>query len=79
VYRKLGWYDSSEYSAFVEAYGWDVTEWEGYPVLAAIRELAMTAWLAARTGREPRLVDEARRRIASLRDDATPRTWSPGI
>lgn len=78
VYRRLGWYDSSEYCAFVDTYGWDVTRWEGFPVLAAIRELGMTTWLTARTGREPRLLDEARRRISSLRDDTAPRTWSPG-
>jgi aminoglycoside phosphotransferase (APT) family kinase protein len=78
VYRRVGWHSDAEYAGFVRAYGFDVTEWEGFAVLAAIRELRMTAWLAARTGREPRLIPEARTRVASLRDDNAPRRWTPG-
>ncbi|MBO2461539.1 aminoglycoside phosphotransferase family protein [Actinomadura sp. LCR2-06] len=78
VYRNVGWYDDAEYAAFTDAYGLDVTGWEGFTTLAAIRELRMTAWLAARTGREPRLIGEAQRRIASLRDPTAPRRWTPG-
>lgn len=79
VYRRLGWYTEDEYRAFTNAYGWDVTEWHGYPVLAAIRELRMTLWLAARAGREPRLIPEAQHRIATLRDPTAPRSWKPGV
>lgn len=78
VYRRVGWYDDAEYAAFTDAYGFDVTGWEGFATLAAIRELRMTAWLAARTGREPRLIGEAQRRIASMRDSSAPRRWTPG-
>ncbi|PZG45040.1 aminoglycoside phosphotransferase family protein [Spongiactinospora gelatinilytica] len=78
VYRRVGWYDDATYAAFAHAYGLDVTEWSGFPVLAQIRELRMTTWLASRTGREPRLIPEALHRIATLRDPALPRRWSPG-
>ncbi|GAB3428587.1 aminoglycoside phosphotransferase/kinase family protein [Flindersiella endophytica] len=78
VYHRVGWYSRDEYDAFTQAYGYDITEWDGFATLVAIRELRMTTWLAARTGREPRLLPEARKRIASLRDDTAPRDWTPG-
>lgn len=79
VYERLGWFSPQEYGRFVTAYGWDVREWEGFEVVAAVRELRMTAWLCARTRREPHLLPEARRRMASLRDPAGPRDWRPGV
>jgi len=78
VYLRLGWYAEPEYDAFVAAYGWDVRSWEGFEVFAALREFRMTAWLISRLAREPRLKDEANRRIASLRHPDTPRSWTPG-
>jgi aminoglycoside phosphotransferase (APT) family kinase protein len=78
VYRRLGWYSEFEYDAFVDAYGWDVRTWDGFTVFAALREFRMTAWLLSRLVREPRLKDEAARRITSLRDPEAPRWWTPG-
>jgi aminoglycoside phosphotransferase (APT) family kinase protein len=78
VYQRLGWYDDSEYNAFVDAYGWDVRTWDGFHVFAALREFRMTAWLVSRLVREPRLTEEAARRIASLRAPDAPRSWTPG-
>ncbi|MGW5879698.1 phosphotransferase enzyme family protein [Nocardiopsis terrae] len=78
VYQRVGWYTSAEYEDFTSAYGWDVRSWSGYETLAAVRELRMTSWLCARTGREPRLLPEARRRIASLKRPDTPKHWQPG-
>ncbi|WP_159942507.1 MULTISPECIES: phosphotransferase enzyme family protein [unclassified Nocardiopsis] len=79
VYQRLGWFSPTEYDRFVASYGWDVRGWEGFKVVAAVRELRMAAWLCARTRREPRLLSEARRRVASLRDPAGPRDWRPGV
>ncbi|MEY9211561.1 hypothetical protein ABH917_001007 [Thermobifida halotolerans] len=78
VYVRLGWYSPADYTDFVRAYGTDVREWVGFETLAAIRELRMTAWLCARTGREPHLLPEARKRIASLLTPSAPRHWTPG-
>ncbi|TDO54963.1 Ser/Thr protein kinase RdoA (MazF antagonist) [Kribbella sp. VKM Ac-2527] len=78
VYLRLGWYDEREYDAFVGAYGWDIRSWDGFGVLAALREFRMTAWLLSRLVREPRLKDETDRRIASLRHPDAPRSWTPG-
>lgn len=78
VYERVGWYTGTEYEEFTSAYGWDIRTWPGFATLAAIRELRMTAWLCARTDREPRLLPEARHRIASLRRPDAPRHWRPG-
>ncbi|MFI7642976.1 phosphotransferase family protein [Nonomuraea sp. NPDC049400] len=79
VYHLVGWYDDTEYAAFVESYGWDITQWDGFSTLASVRQLRMTTWLAGRTGREPRLIPEVLNRIATLRDPAAPRRpWTPG-
>jgi Ser/Thr protein kinase RdoA (MazF antagonist) len=78
VYQRLGWYTDAEYDAFVEAYGWDVRAWTGFPQLAALREFRMTAWLLSRLTREPHLKPEAARRIASLRAPDSLRSWTPG-
>jgi aminoglycoside phosphotransferase len=78
VYQRLGWYSDAEYDAFVNAYGWDVRTWDGFSTFAALREFRMTAWLLSRLTREPRLTDEANRRIASLRTPDAPRSWTPG-
>ncbi|MGI5293068.1 phosphotransferase enzyme family protein [Nonomuraea polychroma] len=78
VYQRVGWYSAAEVDQFVAAYGWDVTRWDGCETLMRVRQLRMTAWLASRTGREPRLIPEVRRRIASLRDPAVRHPWTPG-
>jgi aminoglycoside phosphotransferase (APT) family kinase protein len=78
VYRRLGWYSESEYTAFVKAYGWDVQGWSGFSTFAALREFRMTAWLLSRLTREPRLGQEAAIRIASLREPDGARSWTPG-
>lgn len=78
VYQRVGWYTAAEYEAFTSAYGWDLRTWPGYETLAAVRELRMTTWLCSRTSREPRLLTEARRRIASLKQPGEPKRWRPG-
>jgi aminoglycoside phosphotransferase (APT) family kinase protein len=78
VYRQVGWYTTVDYAAFCEAYGWDVTTWAGCATLARVRRLRMTTWLAARTGREPRLIPEVLHRVETLRDQAAHRHWVPG-
>ncbi|PSK96198.1 phosphotransferase family enzyme [Murinocardiopsis flavida] len=79
TYADLGWYTPEEYAGFVDAYGADIRDWSGYATLLEIRKLRMTAWLCARTGREPRLRAEAAKRIATVRDPALPTAWTPGV
>jgi aminoglycoside phosphotransferase (APT) family kinase protein len=65
------------YDSFTAAYGWDVREWEGCPVLRGARETAGCAWVAQHAPTNPKALAEFERRVASLRDgDATVR-WYP--
>ena len=75
-YRPFGWVSEDDYKACVVAYGgFDVTEWPGFRVLRAIRELSMTTWLLQNAGKSPEHYAEFRKRVADLRDDSAPRHW----
>lgn len=65
------------YSAFTSAYGWDVREWPGCPVLRGARETASCAWVAQHAPANPKARAEFRRRVASLRDDDPEVRWYP--
>lgn len=56
-----------EYSAFVDAYGADVTKHPGYRTLRTVRELGMTTWLMQNVAHSPAESDEFALRMASLR------------
>lgn len=67
---------AGEYTEFCQAYGTDVTSWEGYGLLAAARELRMTTYAAqhAATHREWR--EQAQHRVDCLRGRTMPRPWA---
>ena len=77
LYRDLGWHSEAEYTDFCEAYGFDVTAWEGYPLYKQIRELRMTTWLAQKRGESPEIDAEIDRRVNDLADTRRPREWHP--
>ncbi|HEY9438449.1 MAG TPA: phosphotransferase, partial [Streptomyces sp.] len=68
---------AADYEAFTETYGWDVTEWEGCPVLRGARETASCAWVAQHAPGNPAALAEFRRRVASLRDGDPEVRWYP--
>ncbi|MGO4420284.1 phosphotransferase family protein, partial [Streptomyces sp. MCAF7] len=53
----------AEYAEFCEAYGADVTQWEGYELLAGARELRMTTYAAQHAAMRPEWQAEARYRV----------------
>lgn len=67
--------DRSAYDGFVAAYGWDVRDWEGCPVLRGARETASCAWVAQHAPGNPAALAEFRRRVSSLRDGDTSVRW----
>ncbi|PWV57605.1 phosphotransferase enzyme family protein [Nocardiopsis sp. L17-MgMaSL7] len=77
LYRDLGWHSEAEYADFCEAYGFDVTAWEGYPLYKQIRELRMTTWLAQKRGESSEIDAEIDQRINDLADPRRPRAWNP--
>ncbi|XCM29070.1 aminoglycoside phosphotransferase family protein [Streptomyces parvus] len=69
--------DPAAYDAFTAAYGWDVREWEGCPVLRGARETASCAWVSQHAPANPKALAEFRRRVASLRDGDAEVRWYP--
>ncbi|MBO1335496.1 phosphotransferase enzyme family protein [Streptomyces sp. VRA16 Mangrove soil] len=65
------------YDGFVDAYGWDVREWEGCAVLRGARETASCAWVAQHAPSNPKALAEFERRVASLRDGDAEVRWYP--
>ena len=63
------------YARFCEVYGHDVTQWEGYGTLRAIRELRMTTWSCAVADVRPEWRSEVQHRIDCLRGKRGPRPW----
>jgi Ser/Thr protein kinase RdoA (MazF antagonist) len=74
---RYGWHTRAQYHAFVRVYGYDVTRWAGYPVLAAVREFLMVTWLVQRAGESEKAAAEARKRLTALRTGASRKNWRP--
>jgi hypothetical protein len=55
--------------------GRDVTEWDGYRTMAAIRELTMTTWLMQNVSESPRIAEEFHARVTSMRESDYARPW----
>jgi hypothetical protein len=68
---------AAAYESFTEAYGWDVREWEGCPVLRGARETASCAWVAQHAPSSSGALGEFERRVASLRDGDETVRWYP--
>ncbi|WP_126636619.1 aminoglycoside phosphotransferase family protein [Embleya hyalina] len=76
-YERYGWHSRAEYEAFVNAYGFDVMNWYGYPVLADMRELMMTVWLTQNMAGNAAVTVEVERRMSDLRTGADRHGWKP--
>lgn len=72
---RLGWHTAEEYRIFVEVYGYDITQWEGYETLADMREIAMTAWLSNQARTSSGAASEAAKRIEAIRSGGSRRDW----
>ncbi|GAA1919052.1 phosphotransferase [Streptantibioticus ferralitis] len=73
--RRFG-YGTRHYNQFAEAYGWDVTQWPGYPVLRDLRELRMITTNASKATHEPAKLSEVQRRIDGLRCGDLGQRWN---
>ncbi|MFG3244830.1 aminoglycoside phosphotransferase family protein [Streptomyces sp. NPDC048157] len=74
--RTTGAATSAEYDEFCAAYGYDVTEWGGYPILAGIRELRMATYAAQHAKGNPEWADQAQHRVDCLRGREGARPWN---
>ncbi|WP_143760645.1 phosphotransferase enzyme family protein [Actinosynnema mirum] len=72
-----GWWTPQEYDAFADAYGYDVTDWGGFPVLQAAHEIKMTTWIMQNAQHNPEIAREYEIRMGTLRDRANLGGWRP--
>jgi Ser/Thr protein kinase RdoA (MazF antagonist) len=76
-FDRFGWHTQQEYEEFVDVYGVDVMRWDGYPVLADVREFLMVTWLSQKAGDGARTAEEVGKRIEALRTGGSRRDWLP--
>jgi aminoglycoside phosphotransferase (APT) family kinase protein len=66
----------AERDAFTAAYGWDVTTWDGYPILRAMRDLhTLAAFIERADAGDQAAANEVEHRIATLRAGDTAARW----
>ncbi|GAA0355037.1 aminoglycoside phosphotransferase family protein [Streptomyces blastmyceticus] len=76
-HHSLRWQTKKQYADFVKSYGRDLRDWPGFMTMRGIQEFHMTTWLMQNAAENTKVAEEYARRIASLRDDDSPRNWRP--
>lgn len=72
-----GWLSREDWAAYSEAYGFDVTTWDGFSVLRDIRELRMTLMACQLAAVDPSSYrQQAIHRLACIRCNRGPRPWN---
>ena len=54
-HERFGWHTDAEYRDFVDAYGYDIMLWPGYPTLRDVREFLMVTWLMQNAADDPKV------------------------
>lgn len=67
---------AGRYRMLADTYGFDVTAWEGFAVLRAVRELKLATSVLPILRSHPQVRDELRRRLDDLRGGRTLNPWS---
>ncbi|WP_367134440.1 phosphotransferase enzyme family protein [Saccharothrix sp. HUAS TT1] len=74
-YVTAGWWTDEQYGLFADAYGYDITQWEGFDVLRQINEVKMTTWLMQNVNESEEIAREYERRMNTLRSGEATRDW----
>jgi hypothetical protein len=74
---ELGRLTREEYETFTRVYGYDLLQWPGYPVLAAVREFIMVTWMILKAAGSGPTSAEARKRLHTLRTGDSRKDWDP--
>ncbi|WP_141566449.1 phosphotransferase family protein [Pseudonocardia sp. N23] len=74
-YVTAKFWSAAEYTAFVDEYGFDVTDWAGFGVLRRIQELKMTTWLMQNVDEKPSIRAEFDRRMTVIREGRPSLAW----
>ncbi|MGZ3142511.1 phosphotransferase family protein [Lentzea chajnantorensis] len=76
-YLSAGWWTADEYRKFCEAYGHDVTQWDGFKVLQATHEIKMTTWIMQNVDESEEIAAEYATRIETMRTGRATEPWRP--
>lgn len=76
-YLSAGWWTAREYQEFCEAYGHDVTRWDGFKVLQATHEIKMTTWIMQNVDESPEIAAEYATRVETMRSGHADQPWRP--
>ncbi|MFD0856909.1 phosphotransferase [Actinomadura adrarensis] len=74
--RRFRRYDGDDVQVFTDAYGWDVTTWQGCEDLIAIRELSGLSPYIRRAAHESWAAEEIAYRVSCLRSGDRTTTWN---
>lgn len=75
-WHTAGWWSSEQYRAFVDAYGFDITRWSGFPTIEAVHQLKMTTWIMQNIEESQDIAAEYEARMRTIRD-GKPSIWAP--
>ena len=70
---EMGMLPENAYDRFSAAYGYDITDWDGFPTIRSAMQLRMITWLAQNVGHTETITSEYRKRISTLRYGLTER------
>lgn len=76
-YLSAGWWTAEEYREFCEAYGNDVTQWDGFKILQATHEIKMTTWIMQNIDESEEIAAEYATRIETMRTGRATEPWRP--
>lgn len=76
-YLSAGWWTDEEYRAFCDAYGYDVTRWDGFNVLQKTHEIKMTTWIMQNVDESEEIAAEYATRIETMRTGSATTPWRP--
>ena len=76
-YRTAGWWSQRQYETFAEAYGYDVSSWDGFDTLRATHELKMTTWLMQNVQQSAQIRAEYASRMRTIRTGTASARWRP--
>jgi aminoglycoside phosphotransferase (APT) family kinase protein len=75
-YMTAGFWTITQYTDFVAAYGYDITEWADFSIIRQAREISMTTWLMQNVSESPNLHAEYKKRMATIREGRPTERWS---
>lgn len=76
-YLTGGWWTTDQYAAFIEAYGFDIRNWEGFQVLRRTHEIKMTTWIMQNVDHSSDVRAEFEARMDTIRSGQVNVNWKP--